>query len=133
MVQELLAHLGVSISTTSINKAVANLLKESRSGIRREGQKFGAMYAYDNLDIDLKQLVPTAENTQNTLVHLTTGTMIPLGHQITTGDLDCSDFLWKKHQNNLDAQPKDLPCITFKQLLELHPETIPPDGLHHRK
>lgn len=132
-VQELLTHLGLSISTTSINKAVANVLKESRLGIWREGQKFGTMYAYDNLDIDLKQLVLTAENPQNTLMHLTTGTMIPLGHQITTGDLDCSDFLWKKHQNNLDARPQDLPQVTFEQLLELHPETIPPNGLHRRK
>jgi len=91
------------------------------------------MYAYNNLDIDLKQLVPTAENPQNTLVHLTTGTMIPLEHQITASDLDCSDFLWKKHQNNLDARPHDLPRVTFEQLLELHPKTIPPDGLHRRK
>jgi hypothetical protein len=37
-----------------------------------------ASYAYDNLDIDLKHSVPTIEKGQETLIHLTTGTMLPL-------------------------------------------------------
>ncbi|KIJ96064.1 hypothetical protein K443DRAFT_58662, partial [Laccaria amethystina LaAM-08-1] len=61
-VLELLAHLGVSISPSTISNAVSNLSKESSSDIRKLGRTLLTLYAYDNLDVDLKHLVPTVEN-----------------------------------------------------------------------
>lgn len=72
-VLELLAHLGVSISLSTISNAISNLSKESSSDVRKLGRTLLTLYAYDNLDVDLKHLVPTVENPLNTLVHLTTG------------------------------------------------------------
>ncbi|KAF8815307.1 hypothetical protein BYT27DRAFT_7011335, partial [Phlegmacium glaucopus] len=82
------------------------------------------LYAYDNLDIDLKHLVPTVENPFNTLVHLTTASMLPLMHNISLDDLNCSDFLWKRYQHNFNALQQDIPNIPFEKLLEIHSEEI---------
>src|ERR1700733_7973083 len=82
-VRELLAHMGISVSTTAINDMVNSLSKETQTEIRRLGQSLLAAYAYDNLDIDLKHAVPTIENDPVTLIHLTSGTLLPLDSSIT--------------------------------------------------
>jgi len=58
-VRELLAHMGLSISTTSINEAISNLSKEAIAETRRIGKSLLTTYAYDNFDIDLKHSTPT--------------------------------------------------------------------------
>ena len=121
-VLELLAHLGVSISPSTISTAVSNLSKESSSNIQKLGRTLLTLYAYDNLDVDLKHLVPTVENPLNTLVHLTTGSMLPVIHDITLDDLNCAEFLWKRYQHNFHALPQDIPNIPFEKLFEIHPE-----------
>src|SRR5438309_8531429 len=75
---ELLSHLGLSIGSSTISQATENLSNEAEAAICDLGQGLLALYAYDNLDIDFKSTVPTAEKPQDTLVHLTTGTMMPL-------------------------------------------------------
>ena len=130
---ELLARMGISIATSTINNAVSSLSKEAATGIRKLGQSFLTLYAYDNLDIDLKHSVPTVEKPQDTLVHLTTGTMMPLYHDVTQDDLNCSDELWSKCRQNIDVQPQNTPNISFDKLLGLYPDEPDPSGLFRHK
>jgi hypothetical protein len=58
---ELLSHLGLSIGSLAISQATRNLLEEAEATIRNLGQGLLALYAYNNLDIDFKPAVPTAE------------------------------------------------------------------------
>ncbi|KAF8900876.1 hypothetical protein CPB84DRAFT_1680201, partial [Gymnopilus junonius] len=73
---ELLAHIGLSVSTTSINDTVKSLSKQAGNVMQKLGRTFLTLYAYDNLDIDLKHSVALVERPQDTLIHLTTGTML---------------------------------------------------------
>jgi hypothetical protein len=82
-----------------------------------------ALLAYDNIDLDLKHSVPTVERPESTLVHLTSGTMMPLSESIRLSDLDCSEELWKKSPYNPSALPHDIPQIPFEKLLTIYPET----------
>jgi len=132
-VLELLAHLGVSISPSTISRAVSNLSKESSSNIRKLGRTLLTLYAYDNLDVDLKHLVPTVENPLNTLVHLMTGSMFLVIHDITLDDLDCAEFLWKRYQHNFHALPQDIPNIPFEKLFEIHPEDTTSGPLRRKR
>ena len=52
-VRELLAHMGLSISTTSINEAISNLSGAAIAETRKIGTSLLTTYAYNNLDIDL--------------------------------------------------------------------------------
>ena len=132
-VRELLSRIGVSISTGAINEAVSSLSKEAEAEVRRLGRTQLASYAYDNLDIDLKHSVPTVEKPHDTLIHLTTGTMLPLYHGVSLQDLDCSDILWRSSVNNPYARRQDLPLIETEHLLMLHPESPHPSNLLRRE
>ncbi|KAJ8695821.1 hypothetical protein PTI98_005742 [Pleurotus ostreatus] len=126
---EVLARIGVSISTTSINDAITNLSKESSTALRRLGKTLTTSFAYDNVDIELKHTVPTLEKPHETLVHLTSGTFIPLDHGVVREDLDCSQELWQRSPMNADRSAVE-PPINEDELLQLHPETLEhPTGL----
>ena len=125
---EFLAHAGLSLSTTSINNAVTNLSREADSKIRELGTSFLTSYAYDNLDIDLKHSVPTLENSQETLIHLTSGTMLPL-HDVALDDLNCSDQLWAKSRLNPDIPRNTVQKVDIVDLMGIHPEQDHPSGL----
>jgi hypothetical protein len=101
--------MGLSISTTTINEAITSLSKEAREEIQKLAKTFLSIHAYDNLDIDLKHSTPTIENSAETLIHITSGTLFPLYHGVTIEDLDCSDELWKKSLFNPDAWQQDIP------------------------
>ncbi|KAG6908018.1 hypothetical protein DXG01_006485 [Tephrocybe rancida] len=107
-VVELMAHLGVSISTTAINLAVASLSKESTHELKKLGRTLLTSYAYDNVDMDLKHTVPTLEKPGATLIHLTSATLIPLEHGITKEDLNCSKELWEKSKLNRNRASESL-------------------------
>ena len=124
--QRAIGTYGLSISTTSINEAISNLSKEAIAETRKIGNSLLTTYAYDNLDIDLKHSTPTVENSAETLIHITSGTLFPL-HHVTTEDLDCSDELWKISHFNPNARIQDLPKPTLDQIFEIHPE---PDEPH---
>ena len=132
-VRELLAHMGLSVSANTIHNAITNLSKEAGKGIRQLGQNLLTLYAYDNLDIDLKHSVPTVEKQQDTLIHITSGTMIPLCHGAKFEDLNCSDELWRKYRHNLEARADDIPSISIESLLNLHPEEGHTSGLTRRR
>ncbi|GLB39303.1 hypothetical protein LshimejAT787_0604650 [Lyophyllum shimeji] len=127
-VREFLAHAGLSVSTTSINNAVNNLSKEAKAKMRELGQTFLASYAYDNLDIDLKHSVPTIEKSQDTLIHLTSGTMLPL-YEVLPGDLDCSDEMWARSHLNPDIPRNVVPKVEPEDIAGLHREQEHPSGL----
>ncbi|KAF8168692.1 hypothetical protein BJ912DRAFT_934240 [Pholiota molesta] len=134
-VRELLARMGISISTTTINDAISNLSQEASSETKKLGRTFLACYAYDNLDIDLKHSVPTVEKSPETLLHLTTGTLFPLNH-ITLEDLNCSDELWKTSPfNHTNTRLPNVPKPTLDDLLTIHQESGEPhpSGLVRRE
>ncbi|KIJ12627.1 hypothetical protein PAXINDRAFT_82532, partial [Paxillus involutus ATCC 200175] len=78
-----------------INCAIRSLSAESQQNLHVLGQSLLASYAYDNFDVNLKLHVPTAEKSNDSLKHLTSGLLFPLVHGITTNDLRCSEELWR--------------------------------------
>jgi len=101
--------------------AINNLSREAEEWVKTEGQQQLTLYAYDNLDIDLKHVTPTLENAQDTLTHLTSVTILPLCHGVTLEDLDCAETVWKNLSNNIDNGQVRL-NITLRQLLSIHPD-----------
>ncbi|KAF4562617.1 hypothetical protein EYR36_004011 [Pleurotus pulmonarius] len=119
---EVLARMGVSISTTSINDAISSLSKESSNGLKTLGRTLTASFAYDNVDIELKHTVPTLEKPHETLVHLTSGTLIPLDHGVAREDLSCSEELWERSAMNPARAVAVEPTVSEDELLKLHQE-----------
>lgn len=133
-VVEFLAHTGISISTTAINDAVTNLSKESAWKRRKTGQTLRTGYGVDNVDIELKHIVPTVDNPEDALVHLTSGTMLPLYHGVEAADLQCSSYLWQQTKAQQRATGSILVNPDFTELLDIHPEHEDhPSGLTHRE
>ncbi|KAF8991930.1 hypothetical protein BDQ17DRAFT_1432732 [Cyathus striatus] len=107
----------------SINAAVLSLSQTAEIKIKDIGQSLLTLYAYDNLDIDLKHTVPTVEKPQATLVHLTSGTMLPLHHNIKLEDFNFSEELWKNSKLNPNTRPQDVPFISIEELIsKIHPK-----------
>lgn len=125
-VREFLSALGISITTTTINSAVRSLSKSTRKKMKDLGKSLRALFAYDNLDLEMKPLVPTLETEKDNLVHLTTGTMLPLHPNTALADLDCSDELWERCP---PGQPSGVPMAN---LLRLHVKPLDSDGLDGR-
>ena len=125
---EFLSQAGLSLSASSINNAVTNLSKEAEAEIRKLGKSFLTSYAYDNLDINLKHSVPTLEKSQETLIHLTTGTMLPL-HEVTLDDLNCFDQLWEKSGLNPGLLRNAVQKVDIVDLMGIHAEEDHPSGL----
>ena len=118
------ARIGVSISTDSTNLAIRSLSTESVASLRQLGHSLLASYAYDNFDVDLKSGVPLAERSNESLKHLTSGLLFPLTHGVTTDDLKCSKFLWKRSALNPDIHTNDLPPRrSWQDLVTLHLES----------
>jgi hypothetical protein len=120
-VRELLAHMGISISTSTINDAINSLAKEANAEIRKVGQGLSSIYGYDNLDIDLKHSTPTVEKSQETLIHLTSGTLFPINH-VPVESLNCSEELWKTSPFNRTMRSTEVPTPSLDDLLSIHPE-----------
>ncbi|KAI0681765.1 hypothetical protein BC835DRAFT_1311785 [Cytidiella melzeri] len=121
---KVLARMGISVSLTSIHRAIHSLNSECFSNIRKLGCTLLVSYAYDNFDVKFSTGIPTAEGPKDTLVHLTSGTLIRLEHGVTVDDLRCSNKLWQKNPNNPHAaNPIHFsPYSTFKFLYTLHSE-----------
>ncbi|TFY58983.1 hypothetical protein EVJ58_g6060 [Rhodofomes roseus] len=129
---EFLSRVGISISRSVIDDAVRNLAKESVAEIKKVGRTLLTMYAYDNFDCELKHLVPTVQKPHDSLIHMTSGTFIPLNHGISLEDLDCSNELWGKSPFNPVNEGK-AESIDWERLLNLHPESKHPSGLTRRE
>ena len=125
---DVLARIGISVSTDSINLAIRSLSAESQNALQDLGQSLLASYAYDNFDVDLKSEVPSVEKSTESLKHLTSGLLFPLVHGVTVEDLKCSDELWRKSQLNPQASELHLPPnskLTWRNLVNLHPYPVP--------
>lgn len=134
---DLLTRIGLSISATAINGAVSNLSSEAGKAMTALAQTLLILLAWDNVDFNLKHSVPTVEAGlgSDTLVHLTSGTLIPLSHGVTLADLDCSEMLWKKSPYNPEigiSLPK-IPDIDVQKLFTLFPETRNANSLFRRE
>jgi hypothetical protein len=128
-VMELLLHLSLSIGSSTICQATRNLSNEAGATIQTLRQGLLTLCAYDNLDIDFKPSIPTAKKPQDTLVHLTMGTVIPLHPDIKSNDLNCSDELWNKYYRNSSLRRQDLPPIPFYNLYKIHSKQPHVSGL----
>ncbi|KAJ8515414.1 hypothetical protein ONZ45_g7144 [Pleurotus djamor] len=120
-VRELLSALGLTISTTSINNAITSLASTSEQRMKEIG-KTPTLFAYDNLDMDFRNSLPTADRAHDSQAHLTTGTMLPL-HHVTPEDLDCATQMREK------CPPGAGPSIPAIDLLRLHEFDEDVDGL----
>lgn len=133
-VRQFLAHVGLSMSTSSINEAIRNLSRDASVRIKEQGKNALTSYAYDNLDIDLKHSMTVLEKAQDSLVHLTTATMLPVGHNVTIADLECAEEVWKAtiepRANPNVGRP---PPVTIEQLADVHPEEPHESGLTRRE
>lgn len=129
---DLLSRNGVAISRTAIDDAVTNLSKEANIGMKKLGRTLLAMVAYDNFDVELKHLVPTVEKPHDSLLHMTSGTFIPMEHGVTVADLCGAEKLWKESPDNPEnrGQPEQ---IDWTKLLTIHPQVEHPSGLDRRE
>lgn len=124
--RELLSRLGLSVSVTTINKCIESLSKDANNSIRKGFKDLRSLLAWDNVDVNL----PHSINTTNepNLVHLTSGTIIPLPHGVELSDLDCADEVWEKSPQNLDAvETGAVPRIDSDRLLTLFMDDDTPD------
>ncbi|KAH6891613.1 hypothetical protein BKA70DRAFT_1441417 [Coprinopsis sp. MPI-PUGE-AT-0042] len=142
--RELLAHIGLSVSTTSINSAIQSLSKAAGIEAKCVGRELMSAYAMDNIDITLKHGTPTIEKPDIHLQQFTEGTMLPL-REATPADINCSDELWKTSLHNPSNQPDPItktpnplnqrPVIPFTDLYSVHaePDEPHPSGLTRRQ
>ncbi|KAI0052951.1 hypothetical protein FA95DRAFT_1482269 [Auriscalpium vulgare] len=103
-----LAHMGLSVSLSSIHHAIHSLAMKASLDLQIVGKSRVASYAYDNFDIDFKTTLPTIEQSVDTLLHLTSGLIFRLAHGVKLEDLKCSEELWKKSRFN-DQAAQDPP------------------------
>ncbi|KAG2743435.1 hypothetical protein P692DRAFT_20691908, partial [Suillus brevipes Sb2] len=129
---ETLSRMGVSVSVHAINAAITSLSAESHHAIRALGQTLLAAYAYDNFDVDLKKTVHTVGESEDTLIHLTSGLLFPLQHGVTREDLRCSSTLWANSPLNLHVNASMALKGGWKDLLKLHPDSLDATGLSRR-
>lgn len=129
---ELLSRNGVSISRTAIDDAVTNLSKEATTGMKILGRTMLTMVAYDNFDVELKHVVPTVEKPHDSLLHMTSGTFIPIEHGVALDDLCGARNLWTASPDN-PKNRSESEHIDWKKLLALHPQVEHPSGLDRRE
>lgn len=96
---ELLAHMGLCITPSSINLMVAHMSNEAQKLLKNELPTLLASLGYDNLEIWFDTEQPTATN-PGKLVSLTTATCIPLRPGITKEHLRVSKELWARSPYN---------------------------------
>ena len=128
-----LARIGISISPESINAAVRSLSIESANNLRTLGQSLLAAYAYDNFDVNLKSHVPTAEKTNDSLKHLTSGLLFPLVHGTVPDDLKCAEELWKRSPLNPSSDESLQTKKTWRNLLTMKSSSCFVVALHALK
>ena len=124
-IHEFLACIGLLISVSTINEAVNYLSQEAAIEIEKEGKTLLTLYAYDNLDINLKHTTPRIEQSGDTLIHLTRATMLPLCGGITTNDLNCAKTVWKHSSLNVGSG-QSWWTISMDNLRSIHKESATP-------
>jgi hypothetical protein len=127
-VVNLFSQMGISILSIAIGNAISSLSTESRQDIEHIGQTKLVSLAYDNFDFQLKSGTPLAERSDDLMVHMTSGTYIPL-FDTKLEDLCCSQELWEKSWLQ-DPTPAGAPHIMigklFKRLVDRSLNMDPP-------
>ncbi|KAI0741659.1 hypothetical protein C8Q80DRAFT_1123500 [Daedaleopsis nitida] len=123
-VAKMLAHMGVSVSLSSIHRAIHSLAEEASYDVCQLGQTLLVSYGYDNLELYLTTDSPTLEKPGDGLIHLTSGALFRLDHGVTLDDLRCSRLLWDcSPLNPLASSPIPLDrYATMQFLYNLHRE-----------
>ncbi|KAF9565290.1 hypothetical protein CPC08DRAFT_617048, partial [Agrocybe pediades] len=96
---EVLAHAGLSISLTSIHRAVKSLSQDAATKLKASIRTLQTSLAYDNFDMHFKTSQPTIEH-GSTFVSATSATAIPLFDVTDPNTLKCSNELWEKDPYN---------------------------------
>ncbi|TBU25966.1 hypothetical protein BD311DRAFT_604917, partial [Dichomitus squalens] len=99
---KVLSRMGISISLSSIHRAVHSLSRRSCQDIQLLGRSLLNSYALDNFDVLLKVLIHTTDGAQGGLVHLTSAALFQL-QQVTLEDLRCSKLVWERSDLNPHA------------------------------
>ncbi|KAH9169084.1 hypothetical protein EDB89DRAFT_1854912, partial [Lactarius sanguifluus] len=89
---EVLAHVGLSISIKSIQRAVKSMSNDSAHRIKESLRTLKVAIAYDNFDINFKTSEPTLTH-QSSFVSATSATAIPLACVEDIEVLRCSEEL----------------------------------------
>lgn len=129
------ARMGISISLTSIHRAIKSISEEACYYIRVLGQSLLAAYGFDNFELLLKAGIPTVDKPGEGLLHLISGTLLRLHPNVKLDDLRCSQLLWERSELNplaSDPRPFD-PFKTIEYLYTLHSERDRPEGALSRR
>ncbi|KAH9888821.1 hypothetical protein C8Q73DRAFT_654642, partial [Cubamyces lactineus] len=129
-----LGRMGLSISLTSIHRAINSLSENSHIEMETLGRTLRSGIGYDNFDFKLDIAIPTIDSLKDTLFHMTSGTLLRLDHGVTLDDLRCSRLLWDRSELNplaTDPRPFD-PRKTLSHLYAIHPEPDRPGTLTRR-
>ncbi|CDO72246.1 hypothetical protein BN946_scf184970.g98 [Trametes cinnabarina] len=127
-VVKLLSRMGISISLTSIHRAVRSLSEQTDQNMYALGRSLLASFAYDNFELQLSTCIPTIKKPAEGLLHLTSGVLVRLEHGVTLEDLRCSHLIWERSSLNpraRDPRPFDA-HQTMEFLYTLHPDTSHP-------
>jgi hypothetical protein len=119
---ELLAHMGVSVSTQTTRNMVNSLIRSAR--LRNKGLP-PSMFIYDNFDLDFKVAQPTAGKA-GTHVSMTSATFA-LYAGAGLGDLRFTKELYATSPFNKDLAPGD-PRIYTPRVLDILPARTAPVG-----
>ncbi|KAI0332529.1 hypothetical protein GY45DRAFT_1396349 [Cubamyces sp. BRFM 1775] len=132
---KVLSRMGISISLTSIHRAIRSLSEQANEDIESLGQSRLASFGYDNFELQLATCIPTVDKPAEGLLHLTSGVLIRLAHGVTVDDLRCSRLLWERSSLNLHASdPRPFDAYkTMELLYTLHPETTHTQGSLSRR
>ncbi|KAG8750593.1 hypothetical protein FRC14_000370 [Serendipita sp. 396] len=98
---QIMARMGISLSTTSGLQAIASLSKYAENRVKEVGKTLLAAPAYDNINIAFKVTNPTHEN-QSRMVNMTTATLVML-EDAKKEDLEVCKELWSKSPYNRRA------------------------------
>ncbi len=130
-VVKVLSRMGISISLTSIHRAIRSLSNLSYLDIENLGRTLLTSYGFDNFDILLRTLIPTTDGKlERGQLHMTSATLLRLDHDVTLDDLRCAQFLWARSENNpMASNPIPFSPLKALHLLStLHPEPDYQDG-----
>ncbi|KAI0258004.1 hypothetical protein BC834DRAFT_837151, partial [Gloeopeniophorella convolvens] len=100
LVVEMLAHTGLSISSTAVHNIVNSLSKDAHMQLRKLASTRLASFVYDNFDMDFKSWSHTADKPGSTLIHATSAFAFPLQHGVTPDDLKHVEVLWSNSPLN---------------------------------
>lgn len=123
--------LDICTSASTTYGAVNSLSLEAERKLKEAGRTLGYSYVLDNFDIQKKHQAPVVKQSDQTMFHLTAGTLIRLVH-CTVQDLAFSSFLWERSGYN-DKRTIQLPRLSIFNLFSLHPEKPHSDGLTRKE